>query len=374
MDVIFAISVCVILYTYIIYPFIITVWGTMARRPVQRDEQPIPLSVVLAVRNEESAIEERIENLIAQDYPRDMVEIIIVSDGSDDATIELAAGYQHERVIVIDTGEPVGKAQAINRGVESASGELIVFADARQRFAPDVLSELAAMFHDESVGCVSGELVISGNGGSEMREGMGLYWSYEKWIRRMESKTDSVVGASGSIYAVRRSLYTPLPPGTILDDFLLPMRIVLRGYRTVFTRKARAFDTVSSTSSHEFWRKTRTLAGNYQALRLEPALLNPARNRLWFQLLSHKLARLLVPYFCILAFASNLYLTDGIMLALLLLQVLFYGAGLLRWTPLADTPLGFFIRVSWTFMMLNAAAVAGLWVFITGGETTVWKR
>lgn len=363
-----------IAYIYVLYPLIITVWGVMARRRVQRERAPLPISVVLAVRNEERAIEARIENLLGQAYPPELVEIIIVSDGSTDGTIEKASRFGDGRIAILDTGRPVGKALALNRGVEAASNEIIVFADARQRFASDVFSELASMFHDEAVGCVSGELVLSGEGSSEVGEGIGFYWRYEKWIRRMESRADSVVGATGSIYAVRRRLYRPLPADTILDDFLLPMRIVLGGYRVVFTRAARAYDVVSETAAREFSRKVRTLAGNFQAVRLEPALLNPAKNRIWFQFVSHKMARLCAPYFCILALAGNFFFTGGIFLGTLLLQVLFYGAALLKFTPLERTAAGPLIRFSWTFVLLNAAAVAGLWVFLTGGEATVWKK
>lgn len=374
MNVLFVISVCAILYTYLLYPVIITLWGTMARRRVQRGHTPFPLSVVLAVRNEERTIEARIENLLNQEYPADLAEIIIVSDGSTDATIERASRFRDDRISIIDTGSPVGKAMALNRGVEAAANELIVFADARQRFAPDVFTELASMFHDETVGCVSGELVFSKEGTSEVQEGVGLYWRYEKLIRRKESDVDSVVGASGSIYAVRKRLYTPLPAGTILDDFLLPMRIVLLGYRAVFTRSARAFDTVAETASQEFSRKVRTLAGNFQALRFEPALLNPARNRLWFQFVSHKIARLFAPYFCILAFVGNFFVPGSLFHVLLILQILFYGSALLKFTPLKSTALGSLIRISSTFVMLNAAAIVGFWMFLTGQEAAIWKK
>jgi biofilm PGA synthesis N-glycosyltransferase PgaC len=374
MNVIFVISVFAILYTYLLYPLIITVWGTIARRRPFREHSPLPLSVVLAVRDEEDKIAARLDNLLAQEYPAGLMEIIVVSDGSTDGTVEAASRYAGDTVTVLDTGEAVGKAMALNRGVEAAANGLIVFADARQRFSSTVFAELSSMFHDESVGCVSGELVFAGKGASDVQEGVDLYWRYEKLIRRKESDVDSVVGATGSIYAVRKELFAPLPAGTILDDFLLPMRIVLQGHRVLFNRAAQAFDTVAETGSREFNRKVRTLAGNFQALRFEPALLNPIKNRIWFQLVSHKVMRLLAPYFCIAAFVSNLFLSGEIFGAALLLQMLFYGSVLLKFTPLGRSPIGRLVRISWTFVMLNAAAVAGFWVFLTGRETTVWKK
>lgn len=374
MKALFFISISVIAYTYLVYPLIISLWGTVARRTVRKKYAPVPLSVVLAARNEENKIRDRIANLLEQEYPAELVEIIVVSDGSTDRTAEIASAHPDGRVRVIDTGPPAGKAAAINAGVAAASNGIIVFADARQMFSPNVFAELTSLFHDPDVGAVSGELVFSPRGGGEVHEGIGLYWRYEKLIRRKESDVDSVVGASGSIYAVRRELFAPLPPDTILDDFLLPMRIVLQGYRVVFTRDARAYDQVSETASQEFSRKVRTLAGNFQAIRFEKALLNPLKNRLFFQMASHKLARLAVPYFCVLALVSNAALTGTPFRVLLAAQLAFYASILLRFTGLDRTPAGGPIRIAWTFVVLNAAAVAGMWIFLTGRERALWKR
>ncbi len=372
MALLFYVSVTFIVYTYVLYPLIIIVWGALFPRRVDKRYQTVPVTVVLAARDEENNIKTRIDNLLEQEYPRELVEIVVVSDGSTDRTVELAR--QFEGVRVLESRAGVGKAGAINLGVKHASHDIIVFADARQRFAPNVIAELVAMLSDEDVGAVSGELIIEPGVGSEVHEGVGLYWEYEKLIRRHESAAASVVGVTGSIYAIRTRLFEPLPPHTLLDDFIVPMRIVLAGKRVLFARSARAFDLSSSTTRQEFQRKVRTLAGNFQAVALEPRLMSFTENPVFFQFLSHKMARLAVPYFCALALLSSALASGPVFAAIFWLQVAFYAAGFLAQTPLGKTPVGRFLRVSWTFTILNAAAVVGLWVFATGRDRSVWTK
>jgi biofilm PGA synthesis N-glycosyltransferase PgaC len=374
MEALFLVSVAFIVYTYLFYPLVIFLWGTLFPRRIEKSYQRVPLTVVLAVRNEESNIEARLEDLSAQNYPADLVEIVVVSDASTDRTVELARRFEGDRVKVLELARSAGKSGALNAGVVAATNDVIVFADARQRFGDNVFAELAAVLADERVGGVSGELVIEPRGGSDVGQGVGLYWRYEKLIRRMESASGSVVGATGSIYAIRKGLFVPLPEHTLLDDFVVPMRIVLRGYRVVFERLARAYDISSATAAQEFARKVRTLAGNFQAVAIEKRLLDPFRNPVFFQFVSHKLARLVVPYFCIAALVSSGLVAGAFFRTLFALQLVFYGLGLLNLTVIGRTWIGVFTRVSWTFIVLNAAAVAGFWVFVTGRYRTVWKR
>jgi cellulose synthase/poly-beta-1,6-N-acetylglucosamine synthase-like glycosyltransferase len=222
------------------------------------------------------------------------------------------------------------------------------------------------------VGAVSGELIlVQGEETGEVHEGVGLYWRYEKLIRRSESAVSSVVGATGSIYALRKRLFTPLEAHTLLDDLLVPMRIVLAGYRVIFIRAARAFDLSSQTAKREFRRKVRTLAGNFQAVALEPRLLNARVNPVFFQFVSHKLMRLVVPYCCIAAWVTSALLPGPLYAAAFAAQTLFYALGVLNLTP---ARMGSLSRISWTFIVLNAAAVMGLWVFATRQEHMVWRK
>ena len=335
----------------------------------------MPVSVVIAARNEEKNISARIENLLAQEYPRELLEIIIVTDGCSDRTAELARLHAGQGLQVLECATPVGKATALNIGVAAARCDIVVFADARQSFSPNAIAELVSVFHDPAVGAVSGELIlVQGDEIGEIHEGVGLYWQYEKLIRRCESAIASVVGATGSIYAVRRELYVPLAPNTLLDDFLVPMRIVLAGYRVIFLRAARAFDFSSATASHEFSRKVRTLAGNFQAVAMEPRLLSPRANPVLFQFISHKLLRLVVPYFCLTAWISSALIDQPVYRALFVAQTLFYVIGLLNLIPLKANRLTPLARVSWTFMVMNAAAVAGLWMYLTREGHEIWRK
>lgn len=311
-------SILVAAYIYVGYPCLLAVWARLAGRPVRKRQDgargPWPrVSVVVAARNEAARLPARVRNLLDQDYPGPM-EIIVVSGGSTDHTRQALAPFD-ERVRLIEIAES-GKPTALNTGVAAATGDLIVFADARQRFAPDAVRQLVANFDDPLIGGVTGELILvaewtdetSPGSPSAIGEGVGLYWAYETWLRRRESRIASTLGATGAIYALRRSLWRPLPPDTLLDDVLAPMRAVLAGYRVVFDDAARAFDRPERDSDTEARRKTRTLAGNYQILGLEPRLLMPGLNPVWVQYLSHKLGRLLVPWCLVGAFVASLFL------------------------------------------------------------------
>lgn len=374
MQVLFFISLALVAYTYLGYPLVILIWGALFPKRVEKRYRSRPVSVVIAARDEEINIKARIENLLVQDYPPEMLEIIVVSDGSTDRTVEIARRFEDEGVEVLELPGKQGKAAALNVGVESASHDIVLFADARQTFGPNVIAELVSLFNDETIGAVSGELMIEPAIGSEVSRGVGLYWEYEKLIRRNESAVCSVVGATGSIYAIRKKLFVPLAPHTILDDLLIPMRIVLAGYRVLFARSARAYDLSSATVRSEFARKVRTLAGNFQAMAMEPRLLNPRHNPIFFQFISHKVGRLVAPYFCLCALVTSALLPGTAYAVAFWLQAAFYAAGLLSRTPLGRRRGGGVLRVAWTFTMLNAAAVAGLWAFVTGRSRVVWKK
>jgi biofilm PGA synthesis N-glycosyltransferase PgaC len=351
MDGVFWASTFVIAYIYLGYPLLLAAWARVAPRPTRKARIDAAgawpsLTIIIAARNEAARLPARIANLLELRYPGHR-NIVVVSNGSTDGTVgvlrEFLRGSGHAanvRIIEIAAG---GKPTALNAGVEAATGDLLVFADARQRFAADALVELAANFSDEAVGGVTGELVLDcetqTDTDSTIGEGVGLYWTYEKWLRRNESAIWSTLGATGAIYALRRRLWAPLPADTLLDDVLAPMRAVLRGYRIIFEPKAIAYDRASADAPAENRRKTRTLAGNYQILAQEPGLLVPFVNPVWLQYVSHKVGRLLVPWALLLAFFSNIALAQSAWYytAALTVQVAFYGlAALGAWTELRD--------------------------------------
>jgi poly-beta-1,6-N-acetyl-D-glucosamine synthase len=333
MELLFWGSILLVAYVYAGYPLFLALWSRLAARPVRKRPATSerlwpPVSVVVAAHNEAARLPGRIRNLLAQEYPGSF-EIVVVSDGSTDATSPVLVPFM-DRIRVIDLPRG-GKPLALNAGVAAATGEILVFADARQSFAPDAIAQLVANFDDQDVGGVTGALVLDCEGqvarNSAAGDGVGLYWKYEKWLRRHESRVRSTLGATGAIYAIRRSVWQPLPAETLLDDVLTPMRIVLAGKRIVFEERARAFDRVVSDNRTETRRKIRTLAGNYQILRLEPRLLVPVVNPVWLQYASHKIGRLVVPWALISTFVASVTLAvHGWIYALaLILQLGFYG-------------------------------------------------
>jgi cellulose synthase/poly-beta-1,6-N-acetylglucosamine synthase-like glycosyltransferase len=264
-----------------------------------------------------------------------------------------------------------GKALAVNLGVAEARGEIIIFADARQRFELNVISQLVNNFSDASVGCVSGELMFLENSDSSIQVEMGAYWKYEKKIRKMESRSGSVVGATGAIYAVRRALYIPLPEGTLLDDVLTPLNVVMQGYRCIFDGSAVAYDAVSKDTSQEWTRKVRTLAGNWQLLTLRPGLALPIMNPLWCRFMSHKIFRLLVPFALLVMLVSGVLVGIGISHVSIPTQWLILSisvAALLAPVVQRDR----LMNLAYFFLVMNVAALAGFWKWFTGHSAATW--
>jgi len=362
-----------IIYTYAGYPLILIIHEIFVHKGTLKSYGEPKISVVIAVHNEESKILRRIDNLFAQKYPRDKFDIIVVSDGSTDQTVPILNQAGYSNLNVIEISQNVGKALALNYGVERATAEIIVFADARQTFAPDVLRELVANFSDPLVGCVSGELILLQNAESQIQAEMGGYWKYEKLIRKAESVTGSVIGATGAIYAIRKALYLPLPAGTLLDDVIIPMNIVMAGYRTVFDGAAVAYDVTSKDFSQEWKRKVRTLAGNWQLLSIAPKLINPWMNPYWWRFLSHKLFRVIVPFVLFALFIAGALAEAKIYFIITIAETTFYLLMLLTlFFPALRT--NKLINLGYFFMVMNAAAVAGFWRWITGQSSASWKR
>jgi cellulose synthase/poly-beta-1,6-N-acetylglucosamine synthase-like glycosyltransferase len=355
-------SLSLIGYTYAGYPLLIYALSRIRPRESRRAAIEPTVSVVLAAHDEEENLERKLENLCSLDYPREKLETLVVSDGSSDRTVEIARGFADRGVKVIELPAG-GKPRALNAGVERARGEIVLFTDARQRIEENALRLTTAFFADPGVGGVVGELQL------ESKQGPGVYWAYEKLIRVAEGRFDSVVGGSGCYTAIRRHLYQPLPEDTLLDDVVTPMRIVLQGYRVLYRPEIRVFDREASVKG-EFARKARTLAGNFQLLRQMPELLDPRRNRLFLQFLSHKVLRLAGPLALAALFGSNLWLVATaappwpFYVATLAGQLAGYGLALRG--ALEGEKAGRLARVSHTFVTLNAAAVEGLRRYLKG--------
>jgi biofilm PGA synthesis N-glycosyltransferase PgaC len=373
MKLVFWLSVAVIMYTYAGYPVWLWLRSRSHTRTVQRAPICPTVSIVLAVHNEAQWLPAKLKNLAELDYPSCQREIIVVSDGSTDDTNQLLAAAMNESVHAVFAPLHEGKASALNQGIRESHGDIVVFTDARQIIEKDALRNLVSNFFDPNVGGVTGELFIeSASDAKAPLEGVGFYWRIEKEIRKWESATGSVVGATGALYAVRRSLLVPLPTGTILDDVYTPLEIVRQGYRVVFEPQARAWDPLPVTSRQEFHRKIRTLTGNYQLLQLMPWLLSRA-NPLRFRFVSHKLLRLLVPFLLAAVLVSSILLTGNFYRIAEALQLVFYGLGFIVFLR---PRIGSLVRpanFAFSFLLLNTAGVVAFANFLIGRKE-VWVR
>jgi biofilm PGA synthesis N-glycosyltransferase PgaC len=362
-------SAALIAYAYALYPAWLWLHSRLAPRPWRRAPITPSVSIIVAVHNGATIIREQLQRLLQLDYPTELVEIIVVSDGSTDATPGLLRGFAHPRVRIFICDEHRGKAAALNAGIREGRNELLVFVDARPQLERGALRELVSNFADAGIGCAGGELRLCDAGHDAATSAVGgFYWRLEQAIRKWESQLDSCCGVYGGFHAVRRALIAELPAGLVLDDMYLPARVVQAGFRAVIDSDAIVCDIWPQTGRGEFRRKVRTLAGNFQLLKLAPWLLG--RHRLRFQLFAHKWLRLAVPAFLAIAVVSSALLAPAtrFYLWLLLVQAAFYALaalgmfGVLRKLTAAPA----------AFVLLNAAAVAGFWKFITSGDQ-LWK-
>lgn len=326
----------------------------------------------MAVHNGIEMLPRKMQHLLDLDYPN-IKEIIIVSDGSTDGTAELLLGPRPAAIESVVLREHVGKAAALDEGAKEATGDVILFVDIRPEIGPGAIQQLVNNFADPKVGCVAGELILRQDDHDATSAAVGgLYWRYEQWIRNCEAAWDSPVGVYGGFYAIRRELFVAPPAGLILDDMFQPLSIIRQGYRSVLDRRACVYDTWPKKVAGEFHRKVRTLAGNFQLFKVAPWTLSPG-NRVLFQLFSHKVMRLLVPYMMVLLFISTAILAAGapVYAAFATFQVLVCLAAVaaLRYRIPA---LYRFAAPAGALLVLNAAAVVGLYKFLfTRGP--LWK-
>ena len=363
---VFLLSLAFVLYILAGYPLLLLLLSRKFPRPIRRASNPKPVSVLIAVHNGEEFLEAKIRSLFATNYPRELLEVFILSDGSTDRTEEIARTIEGVKLIVLSRQ---GKASALNAGMAACTGEVLLFTDVRQELHPDSIRLLLECLSDPEVGVVSGALVIR-DPSSYDEANTGLYWRYEFWIRDKLSSLDSIFGATGALYAVRRELAVPIPSGTLLDDMYLPLAAFFRGFRLVVEPRAKMYDYPTALDT-EFRRKVRTLAGNYQILRAYPQLLTPA-NRLWWHFLSYKFGRLVLPFALIAILVSSILLPSPWWLPAFGVQVLFYGLAVLDYW----IPGGFLKRISSpvrTFVTLMGASLLAVLIFFVPSER-LWQQ
>ena len=366
------VSAGLLVHTFAGYPLLVWMQARLRPRPVAREAILPTVSIVVAVHDGATFVEAKLANLQRLDYPDALVDIVVACDGCHDATAALARRSTHARLTVLDFPNRRGKAACLNDAVAITRGDVLLFTDVRQRLSPVALRELVANLADPTVGAVGGELHME-HVRTGFAQGVDAYWRYEKAIRHAEALSGSTVGVSGALHAMRRSLFSPLPAGTVLDDVLLPMQVAAQGMRVVFEPRAMAWDRPSQQPADERRRKIRTLAGNFQLVQLAPWLLLPWSNPLWFRFVSHKLLRLMAPWLIVALAVSTGVLATRHPLYAVAFGSLLGGAALLllghclprlaRWLPL---------RIALAFFYLNLFAAQALLAFARNRRLHLW--
>ena len=358
------------IYILIGYPIILALLRRRAAPAVKKNlDHRKTVTVILPVHNGAAFLASKLESLLAQDYPRDLVEILVASDGSTDATGDIARSYSDRGVRLISLPRG-GKSAAVNGAIEQARGDILFFTDVRQRLDTEALRHLVANFADPTVGAVTGEMVLTRGSESEQAN-LDLYWRYEVWARRRHSEIDSVFNATGCIYAIRRELVSPIPPDTLSDDAIIPLRAFFRGYRVLFDPAAKAFD-FPAVAGTEFRRRWRNLAGLWQVHARMPELFS-SRNRMRFHFLSHKFARLVLPWAMLGVLASTIALPSSPWrTSLLSSEAAFVLLAAIGHILPRGFPLQRLGSAAFTFLSMNLAALLGLAVFFVPAQT-LWQ-
>lgn len=368
----FAVSALGLVHVFVGYPLWVLALAHGRPRPVQRRAWTPRVTVVLAVHDGAAHVRAKLENLLALDYPPGLLDIVVACDGCRDDSATRCRQLHDARIRVLEFQERRGKAACLNDAVAQAQGEVLLMTDVRQRLEPDALGKLVADLGDPRVGAASGQLRLF-DAQTGFARGIDAYWRYETLVRSCESRSGSVVGVSGALYAMRRELFRPMPPGTVLDDVLVPMQVAATGWRVVYEPEAVAWDGTSQQPQEEQRRKIRTLAGNYQLVQLAPWLLLPWRNPLWFRFVSHKLLRLLAPWLLLaLAFSAALLATQHALFAVTALGLLAALAAVVAGRLLPALGGRLPVRLLTAFCYLNLFAAQALLAFARNRRLHLW--
>lgn len=369
----FWLAIAGIFYTYAGYPLLVGMLARIAPRRPRKSPNDLSVSVLISCYNESHRLAAKVANILSIAGSGRIRQVLIGSDGSEE---ESAAPLPPDaRIERIDFPSRRGKPSVLNDLLPLARGDILVMMDVRQRLDEGALEALLENFSDPSIGVVSGEMEFERDqGDTTAAGGIDAYWRYEKWIREREARFASVPGATGALYAIRRELARPIPPGAALDDVLIPMQAIARGYRCIFEPAAKMYDRPAQDSAREAVRKRRTLAGNVQLMRYHPGWLLPGGHPIWWQFISHKIARLFSPWLLLLAFVANLALLAQPFYAFtMLLQLAIYAAGFLA-RPEAKGPAGKlagFIRV---FLVMQGTLLRAWADGLTRTNLALWDK
>lgn len=377
-----------LIYTYIGYPLILRLLVGIknlllpVKRIINPDYEPEVCLFVTAF-NEREYVQRKVENSFMLDYPKKKVQYIWVTDGSDDGTPGLLSRY--DGLEVYHQPERRGKMHAMNRGMQFVKAPIVIFSDTNTTLNQACIREIMACFSNPAIGCVAGEKrIVQKNADNAAASGEGLYWKFESWVKRLDGELNSAVGAVGELFAIRRDLFEPVETDTILDDFIISLRIAQRGYKIAYAPNAYAEETASLNVKEEMKRKIRIAAGGVQALFRLRNLLNPFKNGiLSWQYLSHKVLRwTLAPLSLFFVFILNLIIvlaasddTPGTFyLTFLIVQVVCYLLSFIGWY-FEPKKLRFkLLFVPYYFVAINYAAVRGMMRYFQGKQSASWEK
>jgi cellulose synthase/poly-beta-1,6-N-acetylglucosamine synthase-like glycosyltransferase len=374
--VLFWTAMAAIVYTYVGFPLLLAVRGWQRPRPYRKGDITPRVSLILAAHNEAESIGAKLENALGLDYPRERLELLVASDGSDDGTNEIVAAYAGRDVTLLPLPR-VGKAAALNAAAAAASGEILVFSDANSMYAPDAIRALVRPFADPGVGGVAGDQqYLNGRANGAAGKGEQSYWNLDRRLKVWESRAGNTISATGAIYAIRRSLFQQVPAG-VTDDFFTSTGVIAQGYRLVFAPGAIAYEPVATSAGREFGRKVRVISRGLRAVLLRRELLNPLHHGFYaLQLFWHKLLRRLVVFpLLLLALVSPLLWRRGrFYRAATVAQLGFYGLAGAGWL-LRETAWGSLklFALPFYFCLVNAAALVATGNVLRGQRIERWK-
>ena len=368
-----------VLYSYVLYPILLwvfaRVFGRLSSAPRTTDDRLPRVSLLIAAHNEAATIAERLDNALDLDYPPDKLEIVIASDGSCDGTNDIVSSYCDARVRLLDYRERRGKAAVLNAAFRELRGDIIVLSDANTMTDRNAVRSLVRWFHDPEVGVVCGKLVLTDP--STGKNVDSLYWKYETFMKRCESRLGALLGANGAIYAIRRELFTGIRKNTLIDDFVIPLLTRLRtGCAIVYDSDAVAYEETPPSIGSEFKRRARIGTGGFQSIAVLWPLLHPRQGWIAFTFASHKVSRWLCPFFLITAFVTNIGLVanHGLYQITFTFQAILYviaGLGAFSNGPRIASKC---LRLTTLFAGMNLALLVGFWQWVTTEPQGVWNR